>query len=88
MSEKENKSRDAELDRFWDIDALLPKKRATHYAADTEAVDVVIEPIPQSTVTDAEKPRTLPIPKSTDSAKPRFIPPHTAEEFANVPLPD
>lgn len=88
MDEREKKSREAELDRFWDVDSLLPKKRAVHYTADTETVDVVIEPMPTNTGVEATVPRTVAIPKAADTAKPRFIPPHTAEEFSNVPLPD
>ena len=88
MGENEKKSREAELDRFWDIDALLPKKRAVHYVADTEAVDVVIEPTPSGNTSSAPEPRTVAIPKSNDVAKPRFIPPHTAEEQSNAPAPD
>ena len=37
-SDGEKKKRDAELDEFWDIDALIPKRRAPHYAANTETL--------------------------------------------------
>ncbi len=88
MDENEKKRREAELDRFWDVDALLPKKCAVHYTADTEAVDVVIEPLRPTVGTSASATRTESIPQSSDNVKPRFIPPHTAEEFSNAPVPD
>ena len=87
MDEKEKKQREAELDRFWDIDALLPKKRAVQYTADTDAVDVVIEPIMDGTPS-RKGAKTESVPSEADRPKPRFIPPHTAEEFANQPTPD
>ena len=49
---------------------------------------VVIEPMPSGNTSSAPEPRTVAIPKSNDVAKPRFIPPHTAEEQSNAPAPD
>ena len=90
MEKDEKKRRDEELDRFWNIDVLIPKKRAVHYESDTETTEIVIDPTPQEKT--AEKinvpPREIAVPKAENAARPRFIPPHTAEEFSNPPMPD
>lgn len=93
----EKKKRDEELDAFWDIDALIPKRRAPHYAADTETAEIVLE-VPASERSAHEEtvsrqgekaipPRTEPI-ASSDKAKRRFIPPHTADEESRRPTPE
>ena len=86
MNRDEQKKRDEELDRFWDIDALIPKKRAVHYAKDTDTTEIVLDAPPRN----PEKPaaRSIPIPKDGDRPTPRFIPPHTAEEQSKKPTPD
>jgi len=93
----DKKKRDEELDSFWDIDALIPKRRAPHYAADTETAEIVLE-VPASERSEHEKtesrhgeraipPRTEPI-VSSDQVKRRFIPPHTADEESRRPTPE
>lgn len=72
MDEKERKKREEELDRFWDIDALIPPRRASHYQRDTEAVEIVSE-IPNS---------------PSQEPKPHFIPPHTPEERPREKKPE
>lgn len=88
-SQDDRKKRDEELDRFWDIDALMPRKRAVHYAADTETAEIELDalPTPASDETSKPTPRPIPIPKD-DAPKPHFIPPHTADEQSRAPSPD
>ena len=86
MDRDEQKKRDEELDRFWDIDALIPKKRAVHYAKDTDTTEIVLDAPPSNMEKPA--PRSIPIPKDGDRPSPRFIPPHTAEEQSKKPTPD
>ncbi len=90
MDRDEQKKRDEELDRFWDIDALIPQKRAVHYAKDTETTEIVLDAPSSQASHRTEKPaaRSIPIPKAEDRPSPRFIPPHTAEEQSQKPTPD
>lgn len=90
MEQDERKRRDEELDRFWDIDALIPPKRAAHYTADTETAEIVLEQPTKGTDENGgtEAPRSIPIPKNEDAPKPHFIPPHTADEVKRQPRPD
>lgn len=90
MDQEERRRRDEELDRFWDIDALIPRKRAAHYVADTETTEIELTEIPSKTAETMQKPvpRSIPIPKEDDRPKPRFIPPHTEEEQNRKPAPD
>ena len=85
MEEKKKKDpRDEELDRFWDIDALIPKRILPPTASDTDTAEIVLESVPRER-REGEKTEAIPSP---DSAKRRYIPPHTAEEFANRPKAD
>ena len=95
MSGHDPKKHDAELDAFWDIDALIPKKPAAHYAHDTEATEITLEPRPAPV--SASKPATESAPVRTaekippadpSRPRPRFIPPHTADEESRRPSPD
>ncbi len=63
MQEKDRAARDAERDAFWDIDALIPPRRAPHYKADTEAVEISLEPLKKEEREAAEPVR-------------HYIPPH------------
>lgn len=83
MDPKEQKKRDEELDRFWDIDALLPPRRVAQYATDTEATEIVLEPVEGVTGETKNVP-------NADARIPerRFVPPHTAEEAAHARTPD
>ncbi len=83
MEEKNSRQRDAEMDDFWDIDALMPPRRAAHYAHDTEAVEILLEP--QS---GEMRPRGAAIPPRSDAPERHFIPPHTAAEMRAAPPPD
>lgn len=84
MKDDDKKRREAELDAFWDIDALIPPKRAPHYVGNTDTAEIVLEPIGNSTDSND---RTVPIPPA-DAPKRHFIPPHTAEEETSAPAPD
>ncbi len=60
------KEREAELDRFWSIDELLPKKRpAPPVSRNTEATEVILEPQADR---QASAVRELPLPKRTAPA--------------------
>ncbi len=85
MEREKKNSREEELDRFWDIDALIPKRRAPYAVSDTETAEIELEPI-ASSGTSAEQKQS--IPERQESAERHFIPPHTAEEFRNRPAPD
>jgi hypothetical protein len=63
--------REEEMDRFWDIDSLVPKKKVG-YSGPVDTSTTEIE-IPASN-TSAEEPQKHPIP-AADSTVRRFIPP-------------
>ena len=44
MDREEQRKKAEELDRFWEIDTLIPPKRAPHYAADTETTEIELDP--------------------------------------------
>ena len=62
----EKKRREAELDAFWDIDALIPPKRAPHFVGNTETAEIVLEPF-ETTQNSPAPNRAQPIPPPTDS---------------------
>lgn len=73
---KKREARERELDRFWDVDALIPARRAPIYSSNTQTAEITIEPV-------AEKPKTTQsqrIPAQSTQPERHFIPPHTAEE--------
>lgn len=84
MKEQDRRKRDAEMDDFWDIDALIPPRRATHYARDTEAVEVSFE-APQK---ETSATRRTAIPPKSEAPERHFIPPHTSNELNGAPRPD
>lgn len=88
--EKKNLSHEEELDRFWDIDSLLPKKKHVFQpVADTTTAEIEIDPIS----IEKSTPVSIPIAKSAavssekSTAIRRFIPPHTEEEEKQAPVP-
>lgn len=92
--EGEKKKRDAELDEFWDIDALIPKRRAPHYTANTETAEIELEPTSQGKSIPRSGWESIP-PRGKSGADPsasivkrRFIPPHTADEERSRPAPE
>lgn len=86
MQTDEKKQRKDELDRFWEIDDLIPKKRAPHYPHNTEAVEIEL-PSPTQPRDGAAQRESAVIPPRDDAPKPHFIPPHTPEELSNRPKP-
>ncbi len=81
MRDEKSEKRASELDDFWDIDALIPRRHAPHYAHDTEATEIVIDaPDSQNT-----PPRESIPPKKEEAPKPRFIPPHNPENVREIP---
>ena len=76
-TEKEYKSRrEEELDRFWDLDALVPKKKANfNPVADTTTAEIEI-PAPHGEAA----PKTQPIPPENGTIR-RFVPPHTEADL-------
>ncbi len=77
MQEKDRAARDAERDAFWDIDALIPPRRAPHYTADTEAVEISIDPLKKEEAPSVEPVR-------------HYIPPHkpVTREAESVYVPE
>lgn len=82
MDEQRNK-RAAELDDFWDIDALIPQRMLPKRHTDTQTTELILEPPTSETDSDdGSQQRAAPL------AERRFIPPHTAEERKREPIPD
>ena len=78
MDDREKSKRREELDDFWDIDALIPPRRAPQYAHDTETTEITLEPLQKGGATE----------KDADEPRRHFIPPHTAEAHASQVEPD
>lgn len=79
----EEQKKQAELDAFWEIDALLPKRKNVPVRRDTDPVDLELEP--------PDRKGEEVVIRQTESLKipqePRFIPPHYAGESENRPKP-
>ena len=82
----ERRERVEELDRFWNIDALIPSRRPAPVSRNTDAVEIEVDPPerlkkdePTAVIHPAEN--RLNLPKGE-----RFIPPHSAREAVN-PVP-
>ncbi len=73
----ETHSREQELDDFWNIDALIPRKKHS-FAPTRDTTTAEIELPPRETESE---------PREDFSAR-RFIPPHTAEERRQAPTPN
>ncbi len=67
---KQEAARRAKMDDFWDIDALLPKKRPMPYAADTSTTEIVVD-VPRTTAppTQAIPTRQAERPTATSTAR-------------------
>ncbi len=81
MNDEEKKARDAELDAFWDIDALIPKKKVPYHTCDTSAAEIVLEPMQPTNETERREERIPP----AEEPRRHFIPPHTAAELTPAP---
>ena len=93
-------SLDEELDRFWDIDALLPRKKTFPRSEKTDTASLEIPPRREPMGNGGEV-REQPIPPrdaaktvvhsvSAVNEKPihHYVYPHTAQELAKAPKPD
>ncbi len=89
VAEKIRDGRDAELDRFWDIDELIPKKKSVENTKrvlfDTEAVEIN-SPSSADGSKDGKKLYRSETISSTEFK--RFIPPFTEKDMENIPKPD
>lgn len=85
MGANDNRQRDEELDRFWDIDALIPKRRAPHTASNTETAEIVLEPPKREEPLTEQPPRGEILPKG--EPRRHFIPPHSENELLQRPEP-
>ncbi|MBQ9131252.1 MAG: TerB N-terminal domain-containing protein [Clostridia bacterium] len=83
LNGKKRDPREEELDRFWDIDALIPAKKPVPPAVNTDTVEVVLEPKTGTASATGE----IPLPPRREPER-HFIPPHTAEEERRAPQPD
>lgn len=82
MANEQQKRRKEELDRFWEIDDLIPAARPPRKYADTRAVELELDPPVQQANGNTE-----PIPARPQAPTPRFIPPHTPEAARREPDP-
>ena len=91
--------RDAELDRFWDIDALLPVRRSFPRSEKSEAVEVDVPPLTVEKSAQASKAQSIPQRENTaavvHSVSPvesepvhRYVNPDAVREMANAPKPE
>jgi len=85
--ERDKRKRQDELDRFWEIDDLLPKRRAPHYPSDTEATEIELPRVTKKPNASATPTQKEPIPPREQPPKTHFIPPHGPEEEALRPRP-
>jgi len=87
MSEQKSKSRKEELDEFWDLSKLVPRKRAPH-AAEARDVRTVSIDLGAERAADAETTSGSSFTFSGEGAPfTRFIPPHSASEEREKPTP-
>lgn len=98
-AEEARKKREAELDRFWNIDALIPSRRPAPPSRNTDTVEIEIPAAVEPGSTPGEprrpgsEPTTVVHPAETRLNLPkgeRFIPPHKPNEGVNSvpPLDD
>lgn len=77
MEEKKKTTREDELDAFWDLSSLLPRKpsRTPPPRRNTDAVEVLLSPPTAESASKGER-----IPAREEAPIRRYIPPHTAAE--------
>lgn len=86
LDRQKRRARERELDDFWEIDSLIPARRAPVYPANTETAEVVLEPIEKERARVGSLPASEKLPAREEPVR-RFIPPHT-EESQKKPQPD
>ncbi len=85
---KDPKARERELDRFWDIDALIPPKKAPVYPANTDTAELILEPPSKpSSEGAASASASRPLPRREEPVR-HYIPPHSAATEHKVTPPD
>ena len=97
--EEKQRGREEELDSFWNIDALLPKRRSFPRSERTNAVEIEVPPLDASKST--EKSSEQPIPKCENtttvvhSVAPvnrspvhHYVSPEAAKQMERAPQPD
>lgn len=88
-TERQNRrDREQELDHFWDIESLIPARRAPSYPSNTDTAEVVLEPVKREAPNPSSSQEKGTIPPREDAPQRRFIPPHTAAEELRVAEPD
>ncbi len=92
VQRQKREERDAELDRFWDIDSLIPARRAPIYPSNTETTELIVEASAQVSKTSmnpaAPLSRELPLPKREEEPERHYIPPHTAADAGRAVIAD
>lgn len=80
MEPKERKRdpREEELDRFWEIDALLPARRQVPRSMNTDAVEIDLPPISEAGKA-APSHREIPLPKRTETTANAPVKPSAAQ---------
>ena len=86
LEKQKRLARERELDRFWDIDSLIPARRSPVYPSNTDTAEVIIEPKREETPKSSS--REVPLPRREDAPVRHFIPPHTAAEERKAPVPE
>ena len=100
VKKEERTARDAELDRFWDIDALLPRRRAFPRSEKTDTAEIELSPLDRSNMVESVV-QEQPIPKrqteqtvvhsqTSVGTAPihHVVDPRAVSEQANAPKPD
>ena len=96
---KPKSAREEELDRFWDIDALLPKRRSFSYSEKTDAIEVDLPPLQADrdgcaaagqAIPPRETPSTVVHSVSSVESNPihHYVNPRTERELTRAPKPD
>lgn len=78
LERQKRAEREKALDDFWNVDALIPARRAPHYPSNTDTAEILLEPIEGND--GAKKELSERLPKREELVQRRFIPPHSAAE--------
>ncbi|MBR2721419.1 MAG: TerB N-terminal domain-containing protein [Clostridia bacterium] len=80
MQEKrpfDEKKHESELDDFWDISELIPKKRAVYSPHSTETVEITLPPVSKKgELADQKANAKLPLPSFADQPLLEYVPEH------------
>lgn len=85
MDRNEQKRREEELDRFWDIDALIPPRKIMPSASsNTDTVEILVEKEEKSTNSSGAQA----LPQRKNDPERYYVPPHKPIDAASVKVPD